>query len=69
MADKSKEDLIGILSKLATEQVNPETLNIDSLSPLEIVKKINAEDKKVAGVVEKALPEIARAAETAANTL
>ncbi len=69
MANKSKEELINTLSKLATEQVNPETLDIDSLSPLEIVQKINAEDKKVAGVVEKALPKIARAAETAANAL
>jgi N-acetylmuramic acid 6-phosphate etherase len=69
MTDKSKENLISTLSKLATEQVNPETLDIDRLSPMEIVKKINAEDKKVAGVVEKALPEIAQAAETAANAL
>jgi N-acetylmuramic acid 6-phosphate etherase len=63
------EELIKQLSRLDTEQVNPNTIDIDRLPPLEIVKKINAEDKKVAGVVEQALPEIARAAEIYADTL
>ncbi|UCD95638.1 MAG: N-acetylmuramic acid 6-phosphate etherase [Candidatus Zixiibacteriota bacterium] len=61
--------MIEILSRLGTEQVNPDTVDIDTLSPLEIAKKINAEDKKVALVVEKALPQIAEAAETAAAAL
>lgn len=69
MTNKPSEKLINILSKLATEQVNPETLNIDTLSPLEIVRKINTEDKKVANVVEQALPEITKAAEIAAKSL
>jgi len=69
MADKSQEDLINTLSKLATERINRDTLDIDSLSPLEITKKINTEDKKVANVVESALPQIAKAAETVAGTL
>ncbi len=69
MADISKENLIDTLSKLATEQVNPNTIDIDTLSPLEIVKKINTEDKKVAEVVETALPKIAEAAEIVAKTL
>ncbi len=63
------EELIKQLSRLGTEQVNPNTIDIDRLSPLEIVKKINDEDKKVAGVVEKALLEIAKAAEIFADTL
>jgi len=67
--NKSRKDLIETLSKLATEQVNPDTVDIDELSPLEIVTKINNEDKKVALIVEKALPRIARAGEIAANTL
>lgn len=62
-------DLIRQLSSLGTEQVNPNTLDIDRLSPLEIARKINAEDKTVAGVVETALPQIARAAEIFAETL
>jgi N-acetylmuramic acid 6-phosphate etherase len=68
--DKSNpKDLISILNRLGTEQINPDTIDIDSLSSLEIAKKINNEDKKVAHIVEKALPEIARAAETVAATL
>jgi len=63
------KELIKQLSRLGTEQVNPDTIDIDQLQPLEIVKKINAEDKKVALVVEKALPEIAKAAEIFAETL
>ncbi len=62
-------DLIAELSRLGTEQVNPETVDIDRLTPFEIVEKINAEDHKVAGVVERALPDIARAAELYAATL
>jgi N-acetylmuramic acid 6-phosphate etherase len=65
----NREELVKQLSRLETEQVNPNTIDIDQLSPLEIVKKINAEDKKVAFVVEKALPEIARAAEIYAETI
>ncbi len=61
--------LIEQLGKLGTEQVNPETMDIDRLSPLEIVRKINDQDRQVAGVVEKALEPIARAAETYALTL
>ncbi|RME27185.1 MAG: N-acetylmuramic acid 6-phosphate etherase, partial [Candidatus Zixiibacteriota bacterium] len=37
--------------------------------PLEIVRRINEEDKTVAGVVAQALPEIARAAEIYADTI
>jgi len=67
MTDRNK--LIKQLSRLGTEQVNPDTIDIDRLSPLEIVTKINTEDKKVALVVEKALPEIAKAAEIFAEIL
>jgi len=46
------------LNKLITESRNPNTMDIDLLSTKEIVKKINDEDKTVAAVVEKVLPEI-----------
>nr|MBN2277858.1 N-acetylmuramic acid 6-phosphate etherase [candidate division Zixibacteria bacterium] len=69
MKDKHEKELIAHLSRLGTEKTNPGTAAIDTLSPLEITRLINNEDKKVAGVVEKALPEIARAADTAAMTL
>jgi len=64
-----EKDLIGFLSGLGTEQPNPDTFAIDTLNPLEITRKINAEDKKVAHVVEKALPQIASAAQIAADSL
>jgi N-acetylmuramic acid 6-phosphate etherase len=63
------EELIRQLRALGTEQVNPRTADIDRLSPLEIVRKINDEDATVAEVVRKALPEIAQAAEWYAETL
>lgn len=69
MTDKSGKELLNILKRLDTERVNPDTIDIDTLSPLEVVNKINREDKTVAEVVEQALPEIALAAETAAYTL
>ena len=67
MTDRRK--LIEELSRLGTEQVNPDTVDIDRLKPLEIVRRINSEDKKVAAVIERALPDIARAAELFATTL
>lgn len=46
------------LKKIGTEQRNQNTMNIDSLSTLEIVTKINEEDKTVPLAVSKALPQI-----------
>jgi N-acetylmuramic acid 6-phosphate etherase len=69
MKDKSRKELINILSRLDTEKVNPDTIDIDILSPLEMVKKISAEDKKVAKIVESQLPAIAEAGQIAAKTL
>lgn len=63
------EKLIAHLGTLATEQVNPRTTDIDQLSAEAIARKINAEDKTVAAVVEAAIPQIARAAELFAATL
>jgi len=63
------KELINQLSKLATEQINPETIDIDELTSLQIVKIINKEDKKVAKIIEGALPLIAEAAGIFADTL
>ncbi|TDT50943.1 N-acetylmuramic acid 6-phosphate etherase [Fonticella tunisiensis] len=49
------------LDKLVTEGRNPNTLNIDSVSTIEMVRMINEEDKKVALAVEKELENIAKA--------
>lgn len=48
------------LSKLTTESRNQNTLDIDKVSTIEMVKKINNEDKKVAEAVEKETPQIAK---------
>ena len=69
MQNGDREKLISFLGKLETEQKNPETADIDTLSSLEIVRKINNEDKKVAFVVEEALGEISRVAEQTAETI
>ncbi|MEW9122595.1 MAG: N-acetylmuramic acid 6-phosphate etherase [Thermotaleaceae bacterium] len=46
---------------LKTEERNPNTWNIDCLSTVEIMGRINEEDKKVAVAVEKEIPHIAQA--------
>ena len=55
------------LSNIATEQRNERTEHIDRLDTLEMVKLINSEDKQVAYAVEKVLPQVAEAIETAIN--
>lgn len=47
------------LKKIGTEQRNPNTMNIDELCTVDIIKKINDEDKKVAYAVEKVVEKIA----------
>jgi N-acetylmuramic acid 6-phosphate etherase len=56
-------DAIKQPSQLATEQINPATIEIDRMSPLEIARVMNAEDAKVAQAVEQELSSIARAIE------
>lgn len=57
----SKEQTREELDQLVTEQRNPNTLDIDTLSTLAIVKRINSEDKTVALAVEKELHHISQA--------
>ncbi|GAA0732350.1 N-acetylmuramic acid 6-phosphate etherase [Clostridium oceanicum] len=49
------------LKSLTTESRNSNTLDIDTISTLEMVKKINKEDKEVPKAIEKELPKIAKA--------
>ena len=56
----TQSTLIHVLASLVSENRNPDTMDIDTLSPLELVKKLNNEDKKVALAVENVLPEIAQ---------
>ena len=57
------ENLLQTLSTLITEQRNPNSMNVDSLSALEIVQLMNEEDKQVPVAIEKCLPQIAQAVE------
>lgn len=56
-------------ANLTTEKRNPASANIDKVSTLDMVKIINAEDKKVALAVEKVLPETAAAIELIADKI
>ena len=57
------ENLLQTLSTLITEQRNPNSMHVDSLSTLEIVQLMNQEDKQVPLAIEKCLPQIAQAVE------
>ena len=57
------ENLLQTLSTLITEQRNPNSMHVDSLSALEIVRLMNEEDKQVPLAIEKCLPQIAQAVE------
>ena len=47
------------LTKMTTESRNQNTMNLDQMSPLEIVTAMNLDDRKVPLAVEKVLPQIA----------
>jgi N-acetylmuramic acid 6-phosphate etherase len=53
------------LNKLATEKRNPDTLNIDELSTLEVVQKIHEADLQVASCITPVLKEITQVADKA----
>lgn len=57
----TNDALISALSHLVSEGRNPETMDIDLLSSLEIVERMNQQDAQVPVAVEKVLPEIAQA--------
>ncbi|MCU1254164.1 MAG: N-acetylmuramic acid 6-phosphate etherase [Candidatus Angelobacter sp.] len=57
------------LRNLRTEQQNLASSGLDTLSALEIARVINQEDKKVAGAVEHALPQIAQAVDAIADAI
>lgn len=57
------------LQKIATEQRNPNTANIDALSTLDMIKLINREDHKVAEAVSLVTDKIAQAVDVIADRL
>ncbi len=60
---KGNIKLFNKLNNLATEQRNQNSMRIDVADPLEIVRLINDEDRKVADLVAEKLPIIAEAVE------
>jgi N-acetylmuramic acid 6-phosphate etherase len=52
-----------VLENLLTEQPNPASASLDALPTEEVLRIINAEDRKVAEAVEREIPAIARALE------
>lgn len=57
------------LQKIATEQQNPNTMHIDTLSTLDMVKLINQEDHRVADAVGEVTDKIAQAVDVIADCL
>ena len=56
-------------NSILTEERNPDTLDIDTLTTLDMVRRINREDKKVAESVEEQLEEIAKAVDIIAGRM
>ena len=57
------------LDSLDTEKRNINTMNLDELSAVEIIEKINQEDEKIADCVKPAIPEIGKAVEFAVDSI
>ena len=55
------------IESLSTEGRNPNSMNLDQVSTLEMVKIMNNEDAKVAAGISTVLPEIAQAIDRAAE--
>ena len=57
------------LGALVSETRNPQTMDLDALSTLELVHRFNQQDTLVAEAVKATLPEVARAVDAAADAL
>lgn len=57
------------LAGLSTETRNPNTMELDRMTPLEIVTVMNREDARVPDAIRPALPNIARCVEWAAQSI
>lgn len=57
------------LSVLTTESRNPDTINLDEMTPLQIAAIMNQEDAKAVKAVEEVISEIATAIEWATDSL
>ena len=66
---EDRKKLLDHLSQLSTEKTNPNSVNLDRLSAIEICGIINREDKTVAETLQWVIADIARAAEKATTVL
>ena len=57
------------LGSLVSEARNPQTLDLDALSTLELVNRFNQQDTLVAQAVKETLPVVAKAGDAAAAAL
>ena len=57
------------LGSLVSESRNPQTLDLDALSTLDLVHRFNQQDTLVAQAVKETLPEVAKAVDAAADAL
>lgn len=57
------------LTRLSTEMRNPQTTDLDQMTPLQIATAMNREDAKAVASVTEVLPQIAKAIEWAAEAL
>ena len=57
------------LDKMTTETRNPNTMELDTMSPLEVVTAMNNEDAKVPAAIKPVLPQIAQVVEWAIQSI
>lgn len=57
------------LDAMTTENRNKNTMNLDEMTPLEIVTVMNQEDEKIPAAIQKVLPKIAQTVEWAISSV
>ncbi len=57
------------LGRLSTEMRNPDTMDLDKMTPLEIVEVMNREDARAVASITEVLPQVAQAIEWATAAL
>ncbi|WP_269520920.1 N-acetylmuramic acid 6-phosphate etherase [Alteromonas sp. BMJM2] len=65
----SSHSLIYDLARIVSEGRNPDTLDIDTLSTVDVLSRINAEDAKVATSVATQIPAIAQTVDAATRSI
>ena len=57
------------MKAMTTESRNPNTMELDTMCPMEILEVMNREDEKVIAAIRKVLPEIARCVQWATESI